>query len=86
MAFLAYGRGIDPDAELIKGYKISDIDSTGQPTEANPHYFGYVNADCQWYIMKLGNVTARYARGEEDYDANWAIRESLTYYNFQEIF
>lgn len=86
MAFITYGRGQDAESELLKGYKISDMESIGNPSVPNPHYFGYVNKDCEWYIMKLTNITARYAKGDSDYDANWALRASLTYYNFQDIF
>jgi len=86
MAFTMYGRGQDPTAEILKEYHVSDMDSAGNPTEQNPHYFGYVNKDCEWYIMKVGNQTTRYARGAADYEANWANRESLAYHNFQNIF
>jgi len=86
MAFLTYGRGEDPHAELLKEYKISDMDSVGNPSVPNPHYFGYVNKDGAWYITKLTNVTARYSRGLTDYDTNWTNRASLTYENFENIF
>ena len=86
MTFLMYGRGLDPDYELVKSYKISDMDSMGNPSEANPHYFGYVDVSCRWYITKLTNTSARYTRGDSDYDANWINRENLTYHNFQDIF
>ena len=86
VAFLVYGRGHDPNSEFLKDYHISDMESTGNPSVPNPHYFGYVNKDCNWYIMKVTNVTTRYARGSGDYDANWDDRASHTYHNFQDIF
>jgi len=86
MAFLTYGRGQDPVATLLKDYHVSDMDGTGNPSVQNPHYFGYVNKDCNWYVSKVTNVTVRYAKGNDEYDANWANRENLTYHNFQDIF
>jgi len=86
MTFVVYGRGVDANAELVRQYKISDLDTKNNPTEENPSYYGYVNKDCQWYITKLTNTSARYTRGDADYETNWANRASLTYYNFQYVF
>ena len=86
MAFILRGRGMDPDATLLSAYKISDLDTKNNPTEQNPSYYGYVDVNGQWYITRLTNTSARYARGETDYETNWANRTSLTYYNFENIF
>lgn len=87
MAFAKHGR-IDADSTgaTLKDYKISDLDGVGAPSTTNPHYFGYVDTNCQWYIMKLTDTQARYAKGDSDYDENWENRANLTYYNFQNIF
>lgn len=70
---------IDPTAF----YKISDIDSSGDPA-----YYGYVKADGGWYIMRYSESSgqARYVKGSADYSTNWTNRASLSYSRFDEVF
>lgn len=86
MAFITKGRAGNVDVDSLDLYKISDMDSQGNPSENNPHYFGYVNTVCGWYIARIGNETARYIKGSGNYDISWANRESLEYRSFQEVF
>jgi hypothetical protein len=79
MSFIPYGS--DDFDDPVKGYKISDLDSSG-----DIKYFGYIDKDARWYIMKLTEMTARYAKGDNGYDAAWGNRASLAYYNFEIIF
>ena len=66
----------------IEGYQISDqeIDETS--------YYGYLNADGAWYIMKairVGTVTNyTYKAGSSGY--SWAGRTSGTYASFDTTF
>jgi hypothetical protein len=62
---------------LLK-YRISDIDTNG--------YYGYLDTDGNWCIMKLTATTMRYAKGNSDYATNWSGRLGLTYDHFDEVF
>jgi hypothetical protein len=64
-------------------YKLSDMDSTGDPS-----YYGYVDADGAWFIMELntGLGTARYIKGANNYTTNWTGRAGLTYDYYHNIF
>lgn len=43
-------------------------------------YYGATDVSGAWYILRVsGNQIGRYAAGREDYESNWARRESLTY-------
>ena len=53
----------DPTAH----YKFSD-----NTAEGDPQYFGYVDRDQNWYIMKLTATGARYAKGSGNYAATFA--------------
>jgi len=52
----------------LSEYKFSD-----STAEGDPQYFGYVDKDENWYIMKLTATTARYVKGSGDYAANFAL-------------
>ena len=86
MGFVAYGRGQDPDSEVIRLYRLTDLDSQGNPSASKPHYFGYIDKLGNWYIMRLTDTTSRFTRGDEDYSTGWTNRASLTYWRFDEIF
>lgn len=63
--------------DILARYRISDIDDP---------YYGYLDKDGNWYIMKMDGISARYSRGDSDYATNWANRLSLTYDYFDAIF
>ena len=69
-------RGSVAVASLPEEYKLSDMDSAGDPT-----YYGYMDASGDWYIMQLNTAsgTARYVRGAGGYAAAWTGRAGLTY-------
>ena len=66
-------------------YKVSDVDD-----DASPNYYGFIDADGNWYILKetvaAGNNTYRYAKGASDYTTNWTNRATLTYDYYNEVF
>jgi hypothetical protein len=74
-------KGIVP----IEGYQLADKDD-----DASPNYYGFVNAEGHWYILKEelspGNDTYRYTKGTKDYPTNWANRTTLTYDYFYNVF
>ncbi|MEN6414367.1 MAG: hypothetical protein ABFC84_16640 [Veillonellales bacterium] len=73
--------GSDPTAK----YKISDVDA-----DAAVKYYGYLDADGNWYIMKeettTGDQTYTYCKGATAYATAWTGRAGLTYDIFSEIF
>ena len=77
------GNKINPaEKSITDNYSITEIDDS--TTEA---YFGFINNHGQWYIMKEGADGAfRYARGESDFEANWAKRDNLSYDYFNNVF
>ncbi len=64
-------------------YKISNLD-----TEGDTKYFGYVNSEGGWYIMKLTSIAATYVKGDSEYSTNWDLRAGveLSYDTFDNIF
>lgn len=66
----------------LEGYAISDQEV------GTTSYYGYVNKDGKWYIVKAvisGNVTNyTYAKGDSGY--NWAGRATESYQNFATTF
>jgi hypothetical protein len=69
---------------VIQGYVASDIDV------ASPSYYGFLDAEGNWYIMKAvvtGDVTAyTFAKGTSDYATNWTNRAALTYAVYNVVF
>lgn len=72
-------------SDTLASYRISDKDD-----DASPNYYGFVNADGAWYILKetvsAGADTYRYAAGSSDYTTNWTNRASLSYGYFYSTF
>ena len=64
-----------------KHYKITDLDTAG-----TTKYFGYVDKDGNWYIMKLTDTQGRYIKGVSDYINNWINRATLSYDYFNVVF
>lgn len=76
------GVAIDPaEKKPTDGYSISEIDDSG--TDA---YYGFVNKDGGWFILKDSNGIYRYAKGSSSFSTNWTDRASLTYDYFNVVF
>ena len=79
------GTQIDPAIKLpTDGYKISEID------DSSPAYYGFVDKDGDWFIMKESS-TGQYKyykkTGEDDdFTTDWPNRGSFTYLYFDSIF
>ena len=73
-----------PPITPVEGYQVSDTDTAGP-------YYGYIDAEGHWYIMKettVGTVTSyTFAKGDSAYSTNWANRATtLTYDTFDNVF
>lgn len=77
------GTPIDPAVNSpTDGYAISNVDST-----AYPYYYGFVNKDAAWYIMRENpENTFTYSKGSSDFATSWTGRAGLTYGTFDTIF
>ena len=63
------------------GYNISQID------DSIPSYFGFVNKDGGWFIMREGEDSAfRYVKGDGNFTVNWSNRAKLNYSYFDKVF
>ena len=69
----------------LDGYVLSDKDD-----DASPNYYGYVNKDGEWYVMKetilAGADNYRFAKGAADYITNYTNRAGLSYDYFYNVF
>lgn len=76
------GNLIDPaEKKPTDGYSISQVD------DAIPSYYGYVEKNGAWYIVKEDATGAfRYAKGSSSFSSNWTSRASLTYDYFNAVF
>lgn len=65
-----------------EGYKISEID------EGIVSYYGFVDKDGRWLIMKedTANSTYRYSKGDSGFTGSWSSRENLTYDYYHKLF
>jgi hypothetical protein len=79
------GAQIDPAIKLpTDGYKISEID------DSSPSYYGFVDKDGEWFIMKESS-TGQYKyykkTGTDDtFTVEWPNRGGFTYLYFDSIF
>ncbi len=74
---------IKPDEDQIKEqYRIAEVD------DSVVAYFGYINKDGGWYIMKADteNGSFRYAKGDFDFAVHWQNRQNLQYNYFHLVF
>lgn len=65
-------------------FRISDMD-----VDNDPRYYGYLEKDGKWMIIKetvAAPRTYRYIFGEDDYVTNWGNRAMLGYNYFNEVF
>ena len=80
----ALGSGSQPGpsgARPTEGYTISEVD------EGPNTYFGFINKDGNWLIMKQDEdgTSFRYAKGSSDFPGNWASRENIKYDYFYNL-
>ncbi len=64
------------DQDFYNNFKITDVDDS-----SDPKYYGYLNKEGGWIIMKetTSAGTFRYISGESDYATNWTGRAGLSY-------
>ena len=69
------GKPAAPAVSPTENYKISEID------ESIVSYFGFINKDGGWFIMKEDANTGsfRYIKGGSNFPGNWDNREYLKY-------
>jgi len=77
------GNKIDPsEKQPTDGYNISEIDD-----DTTPAYYGFVHKDGNWYIAKEGvGGSYRYVSGSSNFSVSWAIRATLSYDYFDNVF
>lgn len=77
------GNKISPaERQPTDGYQISEIDQTENT------FYGFINKDGGWYIMKLDQDSGaiRYIRGESDFPRNWNKRAHFNYDYYHNVF
>ncbi len=69
-------------ASPTDGYNISEVD------DDTIGYYGFINKEGQWFIMKGDTNTGsyRYVRGKSSFSDNWKRRQNLEYDYFSQIF
>lgn len=69
-------------ASPTDGYNISEIDDN------IIGYFGFINKEGHWFIMKGDTDTGsyRYSRGKSNFPDNWKNRQNLDYNYFHQVF
>jgi hypothetical protein len=79
----ASGNRIDPaEHQPTDGYTISEID------EGEITYYGFINKDGAWFIMRedIDTNSYRYAKGDSAFPENWVNRERLKYDYFHNVY
>lgn len=77
------GKQISPaQSHPLDGYNIAEIE------DEIISFYGYMNKDGSWYVLKLDTVTGsfRYARGSKDFPIAWKNRKNLKYGYFNNMF
>ena len=73
------------DLWQLDGYKVAETDTSGPP-----NYYGYLNGNGEWYIMKEAasavGMSYTYARTGVAFATGWAGRALLTYAAFDVVF
>ncbi len=80
MAINADGSLNVSNKESLSNYKISDI------ADGTTAYFGFVDKDGNWYILKLTETDARYCKGASGYTTAWTNRASQSYDYYNNVF
>lgn len=80
------GTPIDPAIKTpTDGYKITQVDDS-DPTYS---YYGFVDKNGRWFIMREGNGAYRYTKGDSDFEGNWEdnkVSPIIPYNYFDVIF
>jgi hypothetical protein len=79
----AEGTKINPsERQPMDGFQISEVD------DDVVSYYGFMNKDGQWIIMRddTENSSFRYAKGDSDFPGNWSKRTQIVYDYFSNIF
>ena len=77
------GTQIDPARnQPTDGYKIAQLDDSA------PAYYGYLDKDGNWFILKVDDTTGeyRYTKGASNFSTNWTGRAGLTYALYDSVF
>lgn len=71
-----------PQTKTTDDYKIAEIDDNVIA------YFGYIDQDGGWYIMRADSETGsiRYIKGDANFARSWENRENLDYKYYHEVF
>ena len=66
----------------------SEYVNSDSDTDQEPEYWGYVDRFGNWFIEEINrtNGTYRFARGPNNYSANWTNRTDLDYKYWYEVF
>lgn len=65
----------------LEGYEISRSDDS-----STPQYYGFVNTDGAWYILRINSGVYTYTSGASGFLTNWTNRAALTYDEYNNIF
>ena len=69
-------------SDLLAGYQPADKEEN----DASYSYYGFVDSDENWYIMRVTTTDIDFVRGIINYTTNWGNRASLTYVKFNQSF
>lgn len=77
------GNGGTSSIEPTEGYKVTEIS-----TDESSYYYGFVNKDGNWYVMREDPTEGsfRYVKGDINFSSGWKKRESLKYDYFHNVF
>jgi len=82
---------VDSQGNLIVTGDLNPLDKY-QPADADmasdTKYFGYVDVDGNWYIMREVTTTGQYrfVKGTSGYDTAWTAKTSQSYDYFNNVF
>lgn len=75
------GNKIDPaQNQPTDGYSISEID------DDTISFYGFINHNGEWYVMRAEEGSFRYSKGDADFPTNWINRDSLKYDYYNSVF
>jgi hypothetical protein len=75
------GEKINPsEKQPTDGYQISRVD------DSTPAYYGFINKDGNWFIMKEGtDGTYLYTKGSSDFAGNWDLKDTELEYDYFDV-
>lgn len=80
------GALVDPAIKTpTDGYKITQTDDS----DPNFSYYGFVDKNGKWFIMREGNGAYRYTKGDNEFEHNWndhKVNPTIPYNYFDIIF